>query len=648
MSYNPGGRFGGGSDDDGPDRSDRGTGRGGTSPAGPAGVDDPDPAPPEDDDDGGVNPGGRFGGGGGGGGRTGGTGRDPTRSVRETVDVSAGIASPGGIDAPDISGTTAIEEVGRQNLGADPGSVGVDVETERVSIAGDGPLASVDIPGTDTDVGGALDAGANFYQQNVTDPLADVAERDISGDQPAFTPVQQVRGQLAEDAARGAVGTFNIPGAAAAGVRIVDEAALQSEPGFVGGPVGITGAPDRTERQAEAGREAAEAGVEFAQENPRRTAAFAAGGLGAGFAVGSATRGARVGVRGIRAADDVTPTPDTPDTGLGGRGAGSVLDEADIRQPASSPRPSSTVDRIRRDLDDLIGDDRGQLGAGRQRQRPDTGDDVTPDPTTRDPSREIVEGSPRDRISSDITGRQRTDLETSRGTFDAGDAIDPIGQGGRRSTSTRIPRDPLDTSGGRAPSGGAGVGLGGIAGGLGTGAAIGGQLDRPTAGDDLRDFGLGIDSSADDTAVGPDDDTIPDTGVGPDTDTGVTTDTGVGSDTTQRPMQTIRAATQVTGRTTTGSRQATSSGGGNRLTDTALGGGGRGGFGFDGFNFRGRDIPNFPDVDTESDPLRIDEDEDERRFSSGIRGGEELADAILGDRTDRGPFGIDEDEFIGR
>ena len=120
MSYNPGGRFGGGSDDDsGTDRADRGTGRGGTSPDGPAGVDGPDPAPPEDDGDGGFS-------GGGGGGRTGGTGRDPTRTITERTDISAGVGSPGGIDAPDISGTPAVEAVGRSNLGADPDTGDVD------------------------------------------------------------------------------------------------------------------------------------------------------------------------------------------------------------------------------------------------------------------------------------------------------------------------------------------------------------------------------------------------------------------------------------------------------------------------------------------------------------------------------------------
>lgn len=116
--FEPPDRGGAPPDDSGPDRADRGTGRGGTSPDGPAGVDDPDPAPPEDDND--PNPGGRFGG--GGGGRTGGTGRDPTRTITERTDISAGAGSPGGIDAPDISGSTAVEEVGRTSLGIEPTS----------------------------------------------------------------------------------------------------------------------------------------------------------------------------------------------------------------------------------------------------------------------------------------------------------------------------------------------------------------------------------------------------------------------------------------------------------------------------------------------------------------------------------------------
>lgn len=125
--------------DSGTDRADRGTGRSGTEPSGPpeddndtsagrdspGGIDSPQfgggddgvVGPPEDDSD--PNPGGRFG---GGGGRTGGTGRDPTRTITERTDISAGAGSPGGIDAPDISGTTPVEAVGRTSLGIEPTS----------------------------------------------------------------------------------------------------------------------------------------------------------------------------------------------------------------------------------------------------------------------------------------------------------------------------------------------------------------------------------------------------------------------------------------------------------------------------------------------------------------------------------------------
>jgi hypothetical protein len=530
MSANPPGRFGGSDDDtdtdtdrdaNPPDRFDD------SDSGGPPEDDnDPSPTPPTD-----PNPPGRVGD----------TDPDPDpEPATRPVDAEVMVDS-----------VTPSSNPGRGIEPTDPS-----VDTERPSVAGDGPLASVDIPGTDTDLGGGLDALSRGYRETVADPFADLArrsgERDIALGPAGAIEGSERRGQLAADASRSVSSLFNIPGAAALGVRAVDEANIQSEPAFPGGPVMLTGDPDRTERQAEAGREAAEAGVEFAAENPDRAGAFALGGVLGGVGVGAASRTARVGIRGVRggsAADDVAPTP-APESGLGGRGTGSVLDPADVQQPASNPAPSSTVGRFRRDLDDLLGDERGQLGAGRQRRRrPDTDDEVTPDPTTRDPSREIVEGSPRDRISSDITGRQRSDLDATRGTFDAGDAIDPIGTGTRRTTggSRRIPRDPLDTSGGRSPPGGGFIG--GIGATVGTGAALStaaGQEPAVSAfDDDLEVADLDTDTAVG-PGIGPDTDIGPDTGA--DTDTTPRGDQATRPDTAQRPPVPIFATADVTSR----------------------------------------------------------------------------------------------------
>jgi hypothetical protein len=451
----------GGDADSGQDRSDvrGGGGGGGSTPSGGRS------GPPEDDSDSGRPTGG------GGGPGAGPAVRSPppeTVSGSTEIDVSTGAGSPGGIDNPQISGTTPREELGAQNLGG---------EAEPISIAGDGPLASASIPGTDADVGGVLDAGSRQFEQTITNPAADTfrqaGERDIVLGPAGAIEGSEARGQLAEDFGRAAVGAGNVPAFGAIGVRAVDEAILQSGPGAAPGSVAITGDPERTERTGEVAQTAIDEGAEFAAENPGRAGAFVAGGVaggvGAGLAGRAAVRGGRsVASRAARSsADDVVVNEPQPGTG----GTDALLDPSDIEQPASNPRPPSRTGRIRQEFDDLFADDRAQLGAGRQRQRqrPDS-DDVTPDPTRRDPSREIVEGSPRDRISGDITRRTRTDLETQRGTFDP--AADPIAaRGGSRGTSvgSRVPRDPLDSSGAPTPGGGRGVSA--TVGALGVGAS---------------------------------------------------------------------------------------------------------------------------------------------------------------------------------
>jgi hypothetical protein len=409
----------------------------------------------------------------------------------------------------------------------------------------------------------------------VTDPVGETfrrtGERDIAlGAGGAGVEGSEARGQLFEDFGRSAAGALNAPAFGAAGVRLLDETSIQAEPAFPGGPITLTGDPARTEATAEAGREAAGEGAEFAAENPGRTAAIGAGAIAGGFGAGAASRGI---LRGGRSAsrttgstvDDIAPER-VPEPGTGG--TGSVLDPSDIRQPRSRPTGTSgsgsttgrvradggsTAGRVRAEFDDFLRDERGQVGTGRRRQRPDS-DDVTPDPTSRDPSREIVQGSPRDRISGDITRRTRSDLEQGRGTVDTTtDPIAPRGTDRGTAVGSRVPRDPLDTRGGRTPTGtddiGAievGVGAGGVGQGLRSGAEdvlTGDAVEQGTRSG--FDSGLGIDTGGTDldgaSGVTIADITI--TGTGDDTGTDATGGTGVGSRGTGR--QTVRSTAGI-------------------------------------------------------------------------------------------------------
>jgi hypothetical protein len=175
---------------------------------------------------------------------------------------------------------------------------------ERQGIAGDGAIASLDVPGVDDDIGGVLDRGAAAFDREVTDPATDLA-RDLGATGTPFQPASSGRGQLAADFTRTAVGAANVPGALAGGVRLGDELSERVEPGGVGQPITLSD-PEQAQRDIDLATDVGEAGAEFAVENPGRTGAFVAGGAVGGLAAGSALRlGGRGAVRGARAARNV-------------------------------------------------------------------------------------------------------------------------------------------------------------------------------------------------------------------------------------------------------------------------------------------------------------------------------------------------------
>ena len=536
--------------------------------------------------------------------------RDLTRGAGPTLDESETVT------------TADVESV------SPPDSGGSDTDSDSR-----GTIADARVPGTDSTVLDVADRADSAFQERVVEPAAglgrDAGEADLPVGPGGAVEGSDERGQLGADFGRSAAQAVNVPGFVAGALRAGPEIAQTQ------------GDPERARRGVEAGAELGGEAAGFAADNPLRAGAMTGGFLaGAGAATGAARVAGRATGRSRTQGDDIVDAADTspqPQPGTGG--TGTVLDPSDIRQPASQPTGSASgVDRIRRELDDLLGDQRGQLGAGRQRQRPDDGGGGgSGSGPSRPTSDELLEGSPRDRIGDDIMGRQRQALDDAQGTFDgAGDPIAPRGGGGRgTSPGSRIPRDPLDTRGGRT-SDGTGLGLtdAAVAGGA-TGQSVGGLLDSPAGGAETGDF-LGAD---DGTAADP----TPDVGdilVGDGTQTG--TETGTGAEETVRSGLGLRESA-VTGQREaqqqrTGGRQRASPArtfgdpfGGLRdaFGDPTVGDGGRPGRPTPG-SPRPRTRRGPPRVgvsDGEDELLEIDSEFDDALIDSGIADAEDLLDS---------------------
>lgn len=509
---------------------------------------------------------------------------------------------------------------------ADPGPGESD---DSGGLAGDGPIASTEIPGTDRTVGGVLDRSARTVDDAFGRAGRELGERGVPGR--AGPQGSERGGDIGEFAGRGVGGVVNVPGFAQMGVRAADEVGRQLDPAGPGGPLMLSD-PQRTGETAAATRQVGGEAAGFARENPVETGAFLAGTAAGGLGVAGLARAAR----GTPETPTSTQTPEpAPQPGTGG--TGTLLDPSDVRQPASSPGGSGGGG-IRSEIRTLLGDDRAQLGAGRQRQRPDrdggSSEPTTGSPTTRDPTRELFEGSPRDRISSDITSRQRGDQVT--GTFDgAGDPLAPTGSSRGTSPGSRVPRDPLDTTGGRTPTGADGIDLG-----LGGGAAGGGALSGADIESELRgDVGGGAGvTGAELTGLG--EETTPQDDLAPGERTGMFEDLGIGSDGDQTGdpfgdtglrertgvMTTMRTDQLLGTRTPAQQRAAPRSDVSGGLRDPTPGSGGRPGRRASrGRPQRPRRIPTFDlDADTD-DELLFDEETTDALIDTGIASPDELA-----------------------
>lgn len=418
-----------------------------------------------------------------------------------------------------------------------PTDISTDTDPGDFSIAGDGPLASVGVPGTGTDIGGALGTVSRGFNRQITEPLAREAGRDRSGTIAGLSAAQQIRGPLTEDFTRSFVAGFNPGDIGALGVRVTDESIIQSEPSFAGGPVTTAADPERAEQQAEVAREVGEAGVEFAAENPARAGAIGAGAVAGGVGAGAV---GRVGVRGAR------------------RGA-SAARNIDVPEPR---------------IGTLADDTRAQLEFGRSRGDDDSvtieGDDIASG-NDFDPQR--VTRAEVSRAPETAVGRTRSSRSFSQSFTDSrpsgsrrggrgGDDPDRVPLADEPMVQDRTfdiatddtPADPLDTSGGIDAIGG---GVGSVA----AGSSVGGQLlsgvqsatepelelsqrvgqsiDAPIGGVGAQ-AGTNLDIGTDTTPLGS-----AETGVGLDTDAGLGLDSQQRQETSQRPLQILSGQTRI-------------------------------------------------------------------------------------------------------
>ena len=296
----------------------------------------------------------------------------PERTIEIETDPGPGVSGPG-VDRPPSPARTI-------EIAADAGPG--ESDDSAPSIAGDGPIASAEIPGTDRTVGGVLDGGARAFDERVRDPVGE-AGREVG--EAGTGPAPAVGGDRGEMFGRVGASALDIPGAAALGVRAVDETGRQLGAAGPGGTL-VAADPERTGQTAETTREVGGEAADFARENPGTAAAGVAGGaagLGAAF---GASQAVRAGTRTVqRTPDTATTTTQTPEPSAGSGGSG-------------------TLRRLRRDLDDI------DVTVTRD---PDAGLVDAPDvsaPTPSRPSVDLPDISPTDAATS--AGRRAGDRVT--------------------------------------------------------------------------------------------------------------------------------------------------------------------------------------------------------------------------------------------
>jgi len=319
----------------------------------------------------------------------------------------------------------------------------IETSTERVSVAGSGPVASTDLPGTDQNLGGLLDDAAAAFDDEITDPAADIAEDIGEADFPVGPAGgiegSEGRGQLARDFTTSAVGAFNLPGAAAAGVRIGDEIGQRVEPvGAPGGGITLSD-PEQAEQDLEIAQDAGAAAGEFAADNPGRTGAFVAGGLAAGLAAGGAINLGRRGVsRGV---------------GVGRRAIGDV--EIDDARPGAFLRDERGMAggggrMLERSVEEIEVDE-FDTSSGRARAQELEIDDAGE--LAREQAR-LVERDrmpPREAFESDDAFEEALDARVARRLEQ--DTDDLVAPEARTTTDTAIDTRPRTSAGAFAPEG---------------------------------------------------------------------------------------------------------------------------------------------------------------------------------------------------
>jgi len=389
---------------------------------------------------------------------------------------------------------------------------------------------------------------------DMVDPTPDgIDTRSFENATEPQTQEEENRAELFSGTGQGAAEIFNVPRLGATAI----EGGEVLEEGIDATAVGGGTEEDFEQFERDVGGAAALSAVDTtraAQQSPFDTtgqvlggAVSASGFMAAGRAVGGST-GARTAAAAVQPGEELlkalrrTDTPDTSasaassgGTQLGSGGTGTLLDADaldDGRGPSTRSRVrgriqrSDTYQTLSESLEQFRRDTSGQLEFAPQRDRGGSGGDSAPDTLSDfDPSRsEVLEGSPRDRLSGDVTDRARTQRRQTGGTYDGGRQSDagrtraePEGarrrrERAQRQEATEPPRTPNDrpeASGRRRTGVDATAGLGGALAGSETQSAVEQPSVTPSPGFQ-EDVGTGTEAS-----------------VRPDVDAGLGLDTGI-------------------------------------------------------------------------------------------------------------------------